>query len=1016
MPRIDPVKLLSCIGVLLSPNGGIRSAPEVKRLAGLMAKYSKKLVSKCIYIQILKCTDTELLGQFMDVGGWPLVHSWLDDGIITKNWPLVQELLELLLLCPVDVPRLQSNSAPKMVKGLSREEENEGVRILATRLVEQWLKIARGETPSQNSNVFNKENLQNAQTQIINKPVEMFSDQSLDQAGNNLNTVKLSLCESQINENIIDDEDDDMTGCANVDESDGNFVFKITMKDGLAKISDSSPKKNGNHDYRESDSEESRSSKSMRTDKTKDDKRLDGKERDKSKDHHDKHKKSSSSSSSSHRSSGGSKSSSSSKHSSSSSAKSSSSKSHKSSSSSSSGHKTSSSSSSSSRDKHKSSSKSSSSSSSSSKDKKSESSKTQAEKDKDTLAKIQPKSLEKVGKIPKKTNSSDGSTDPAKKSSTTEPSSAALPSKKKSISIEVRKDTENRPKTVKTYNSQFRSHGLAEEAPPPPSRRDLKKPATVPTNGIPVVPKRSLSPTNTAKEAAEKKIKLATSPIVEKPGTIKLIPAKPKPSVLVESDMFMDAISAATTKKEVRKRKRIPSAKDAETSFEKTSATKDSKESIKTVTAAPLRFYQDTLEESENKEVSPNNSESIKKEVDGLVTPDDDEETKEKKSKIVDDATEEPQSGENAASENRDSPEEPEEEIKREPGPGCGPNGPPGVLTIHRRRGPKKSLRWKPQESLEEVRYFELDETERVNVTKAFVDMKQIERVNEREAFLSSRKVNADDAMTEQMQWVPLILVDDVPEHVVKSKECEVQAEREKTCLKTIYFNRAMIPDNPVEPDVVTFQNVEAPTIPLFDITGNTDTIHDYTNMPWPEPKGSPPHQASNNLDDMNGLGIGFNQFNQLNWPAQNNMMNIRPPQIGLIMPPDAMNQINPMNMNPMHPFNAPTMTPIMGQLPPNNMGFMNNFAPGMPPMMNDNRGNRVGGAGGNNWFGPGGVGGNNGPNNNWQASQMNNNSNQRQNWNTNQRRICKQFQRGFCRHGKNCKFLHPGENSGQKF
>lgn len=62
----------------------------------------------------------------MSVGGWSLVHSWLIDGVDSKNWPLVQELLELLLLCPVDVPRLQSNSAPKLVKGLSREEENEG--------------------------------------------------------------------------------------------------------------------------------------------------------------------------------------------------------------------------------------------------------------------------------------------------------------------------------------------------------------------------------------------------------------------------------------------------------------------------------------------------------------------------------------------------------------------------------------------------------------------------------------------------------------------------------------------------------------------------------------------------------------------------------------------------------------------------------------------------------------------------------------------------------------------------
>lgn len=91
-----------------------------------MGKYSKKLVSKCIYIQILKCTDTELLGEFMTYGGWALAHSWLSDGIESKNWALVQELLELLLLCPVDVPRLQSNSAPKLVKTLSREEGNDG--------------------------------------------------------------------------------------------------------------------------------------------------------------------------------------------------------------------------------------------------------------------------------------------------------------------------------------------------------------------------------------------------------------------------------------------------------------------------------------------------------------------------------------------------------------------------------------------------------------------------------------------------------------------------------------------------------------------------------------------------------------------------------------------------------------------------------------------------------------------------------------------------------------------------
>jgi protein phosphatase 1 regulatory subunit 10 len=125
-PRIDPLKLLTCLSVLLlAPNGGIKNALEVKRLASLMTKFSKKLVPKCIYIQILKCTETELLGQFMTAGGWSLTHMWLTDGILTKNWPLVQELLELLLLCPVDVTRLKSNPAPKLVKGLSKESSHE---------------------------------------------------------------------------------------------------------------------------------------------------------------------------------------------------------------------------------------------------------------------------------------------------------------------------------------------------------------------------------------------------------------------------------------------------------------------------------------------------------------------------------------------------------------------------------------------------------------------------------------------------------------------------------------------------------------------------------------------------------------------------------------------------------------------------------------------------------------------------------------------------------------------------
>lgn len=91
-----------------------------------MTKFSKKLVSKCIYIQILKCTETELLGLFMGSGGWLLVHMWLSESKDAKNWPLVKELLELLLLCPVDIERLKTNNCPKLVKELSKDDNHFG--------------------------------------------------------------------------------------------------------------------------------------------------------------------------------------------------------------------------------------------------------------------------------------------------------------------------------------------------------------------------------------------------------------------------------------------------------------------------------------------------------------------------------------------------------------------------------------------------------------------------------------------------------------------------------------------------------------------------------------------------------------------------------------------------------------------------------------------------------------------------------------------------------------------------
>lgn len=467
-----------------------------------MEKYSKKLVSKCIYIQILKCTETELLGEFMAAGGWNLVHNWLRDGGDLNNWPFIQELLEMLLLCPVDGNRLKSNHTPKIVKNLSLSCSHQAVKILSTKLVEQWLKIAHQEK-------------------------QLISSSQTNGSQNGLNgvAIKISESEGEANETLVKKENEKMQNENNsvqISEDDSskkskeNIKYKVSNKEGSGKLL-LSLKRSTSPSIDEKDSKIRRTlsqdskdskSKSSLTDKEK-----------------EKHKKSSSSSSS-HRTSSSSKSS----HRSKDRSPSSSSSSH---------HK---SSSSSSKDKHKSSSKSSSSKSSSSnrdKDKrKKDTEKSQAEKDKETLNLLAPMPSTKMLRIPKRQhseNSENKSSELNKDSSEASPnkiakSSEPVEKKKPSISIEVRHG--EKPKTVKTLNSQFRNHGLAEEPPKPPSRRDLKKPATATPFVLPQtlpsspsITKSEISPT------ASKKIHLdkAFEPDVpERVGGVKLIKPKRK--------------------------------------------------------------------------------------------------------------------------------------------------------------------------------------------------------------------------------------------------------------------------------------------------------------------------------------------------------------------------------------------------------------------------------------------------------------------------------------------------------
>jgi len=78
--------------------------------------------------------------------------------------------------------------------------------------------------------------------------------------------------------------------------------------------------------------------------------------------------------------------------------------------------------------------------------------------------------------------------------------------------------------------------------------------------------------------------------------------------------------------------------------------------------------------------------------------------------------------------------EEPEEKPRRK-------FYPEGVLVVHRsKRAPRKSVRWRPESELVSFQYFELDENERVNVSRAnFGDLKALERNRERESFMFNK-------------------------------------------------------------------------------------------------------------------------------------------------------------------------------------------------------------------------------------------------------------------------------------
>lgn len=457
--------------------------------------------------------------------------------------------------------------------------------------------------------------------------------------------------------------------------------------------------------------------------------------------------------------------------------------------------------------------------------------------------------------------------------------------------------------------------------------------------------------------------------------------------MLVESTGFLDALDASAfmNKKDSKKRKRLPSGSS--------SGKKDEPESPK-IEAKPLKFYKDTLEENgdEEKEKAAEGESGIEsptKELDIAIDI--------KNENKGDNNDEESKSDDSVTVKKSDAPSSPveeeeddEPEEKRAPGIGTGEDGPPGIIKIPNRvrKRAKRSIRWRSDEELVDIFYFPLEENERVNVTKTFMEQKHMEHIHERNAMLGRRQ-------DEQTSWRPLIVIDNVPEiqYSYKSLEAKIQMEREKNTLQEVFFDGRSMSDSPQEPDFEHVDMTEPATIPLEDVTGNTDSITSFRDLAWPAPKGDQPQFVSHG---------GFaNIFNNVG-------PNISIPPAPVINPLAGLNLSALPHDNPALNFMgiiqtaataAAGIAPFM-QPPPmiqnnyqsnssggNNSNFnrnVNNYSTGNSSNNNNNSRNRSGSGGGSNWV--------------------------RGNANQNMRRgMCHQYQRtGFCRNrNSGCPYIH---------
>ncbi|XP_077600121.1 serine/threonine-protein phosphatase 1 regulatory subunit 10 [Stigmatopora nigra] len=419
--------------------------------------------------------------------------------------------------------------------------------------------------------------------------------------------------------------------------------------------------------------------------------------------------------------------------------------------------------------------------------------------------------------------------------------------KDKSVEEEKKKD---KAKAHAPSHAKIRSIGLEMDAPnPAPAKKSPAAPQLGDKYNIkpPVLKRLSSGPFDNP--PLEKKYKPLNTPSNSaKEIKVKIIPAQP-----MECTGFLDALNSAPVPGiKIKKKKAAAAAAAAAAASSSPSNTKAVSPTANKTN--PFDSKSSTYSSSSTKPTSP--------------------ETTSSNTSFENQETERP--GTPVPSEDPDSMDN-----------GDKPNSlsePRGEEDLTKKGKKKKTVHWAQEDNLKHYFYFDLDETERVNVNKIkdFGEAAKRELMMDRQTFEMARRLS-HDTMEERVPWTPPRPLN-LPGSLVipgsNSTEKLTQRDREMGILQEIFLSKESVPDSPHEPDPEPYEPMPPRLIPLDEDSSvpddsysePMDTSQQFPAMGQNEGSKLPPVLANlmGNLNNNSRSPQNTNTVNNPTTPAVN--------------------------------------------------------------------------------------------------------------------------------------------------